>query len=442
MSKLKKQKMPLPVEACIDSLSHDGRGIARINGKIVFIDGALPGEKVKINYISVRSKFDEAVTTEIVTSSENRIIPECKYFMICGGCSLQHMHTQYQVEHKQSVLIEQLNFIGKVEPLEVLPPLLSKAWSYRHKAKLGVRNDIKYNKILVGFREKSKSTIADIDDCKVSHPVISNAISPLKTLISNLSIKSHVSQIEVAIGDANGAIVLRHSFAPSQDDIILLEQFSDDYQLNIFLQSEVDQSISALSKKHNQSLSYNINEFGVKINFNPIDFTQINFAMNEKMVSKVIELLVLSNSDIVLDLFCGLGNFTLPIALTAGSVTGLEGSPIHVQRAKENAKLNNIFNTEFYHVNLYAEKIGYNFRDIKYNKLLLNPPRNGARKIIGSLNLNKIKKIVYVSCNPATLARDAQILVHDKGYTLVKAGVLDMFPQTEHFESVAVFEKS
>jgi 23S rRNA (uracil1939-C5)-methyltransferase len=434
--------MSLPQEAFIDSLSHDGRGIARINGKTVFVDGALPGEKVKLKYISVRSKYDEAVTTKIITPSEKRTIPECKYYTTCGGCSLQHMHPQYQVDHKQSVLIEQLNFIGKVEPLEILPPLLSKVWSYRHKAKLGVRNDIKNNKILVGFREKSKSTLADIDDCKVLHPVISNAISSLKILISKLSIKSHVSQIEVAIGDANGAIVLRHSLGPSQDDIALLEQFSDDYQLNIFLQSEVDQSMNALSKKKNKSLAYHLSEFGIKINFNPIDFTQVNFDMNKKMISRVIELLALSTSDIVIDLFCGLGNFTLPIALNAGSVTGIEGSPILVQRAKENAELNNLLNTEFYQVNLYSEKMDYNFRDTNYNKVLLNPPRNGARQIIKKINFDNIIKVVYVSCNPATLARDAQILVHDKGYTLVKAGMIDMFPHTAHFESVAVFKKN
>ncbi|MGY8814076.1 MAG: 23S rRNA (uracil(1939)-C(5))-methyltransferase RlmD [Gammaproteobacteria bacterium] len=442
MSKLKKQKMPYPVEAYIDSLSHDGRGIARINGKTVFIDGALPDEQVKIKYISVKSRFDEAVTTEVVTPSEKRVIPECKYFKICGGCSLQHMHSQYQVDHKQSVLIEQLNYIGKVKPLEIFSPILSKVWSYRHKAKFGVKKDFKNNKILVGFREKGKSTLVDIDDCKVLHPDIRNAISSLKTLISKLSIKSHISQIDVAIGDDSGAIVLRHSLYPDQDDISLLDQFSSDYQLNILLQSEIDQTLNTLSKKHNQPLSYNISEFGVKINFSPVDFTQINFEMNEKMISKVIELLVLSRSDKVLDLFCGLGNFTLPIALNVDSVTGIEGSSIHVQRAKENAELNNIYNTKFYNVNLYAEKMRHNFSEIQFNKILLNPPRKGAREIIGSINFHKIEKVVYVSCNPATLARDAQILVHDKGYTLVKTGVIDMFPQTEHFESVAVFEKN
>jgi 23S rRNA (uracil1939-C5)-methyltransferase len=441
MSRSKARKLPEPLLATIDSLSHDGRGIARVNGKTVFVDQALPGETAKLKYFSSRSKYDEAVAIEIIDASSHRIVPECQYFTVCGGCSLQHMQQEYQIAHKQQVLLEQLKHIGHVESREILPAVTGSSWSYRRKARLGVKHVHKKAKTLVGFRERRKPYIADIDECKVLHPLIGNTISPLKGLIHSLSIKTQIPQIEVAIGDDHAAIVIRHLAELSDDDIARLQRFAEVYALDIYLQGNQKGPILALSTSYERPVSYVIDEFGINIAFKPLDFTQVNFEINKKMISLVVALMEPEKSESILDLFCGIGNFTLPLATVTGHVTGIEGSPALVESARANAESNGIQNINFRCMDLYAEDSVPDILRNDYDKVLMDPPRSGAREVVDTMDFCRIKRVVYVSCNPATLARDAGILVQKKGYELIKAGVIDMFPHTAHIESVAVFEK-
>ena len=442
MSRRKSKTMPVPVVVEIDSLSHEGRGITRVNGKTVFVDGALPGETVRIKYISCRPKYDEAVTIDVIKPSHQRTEPECKYFSICGGCSLQHMLPQHQIIHKQQVLLEQLNHIGNVQARKILPPITGSVFSYRRKARLSVKNVFKKGKVLVGFREKRKPYIADIDECKVLHPVIGKAIDALKTLIDTLSIKTQIPQIEVAIGDTNAAIVIRHLVEPSEDDLVQLEKFIEEHSIDIYLQGNKKNSIQTLGGRPHRPVSYMLEEYGIRIEFQPLDFTQVNYEINKKMIAQVMTLLKPEKNEPILDLFCGLGNFTLPLAKHAGHATGIEGSSTLVERAKTNALSNNIQNIDFRTMDLYGENMALDIMDKEYHKVLLDPPRSGAQEVLECLDFTQITKVVYVSCNPATLARDAGILVHEKGYSLNNAGVMDMFPHTAHVESVTVFEKT
>ncbi|NNE37451.1 MAG: 23S rRNA (uracil(1939)-C(5))-methyltransferase RlmD, partial [Gammaproteobacteria bacterium] len=374
--------------------------------------------------------------------SEYRVEAECKYHQLCGGCSLQHVNGEYQIQHKQDAVLEQFTHIGQTRPNEILPPLTGVIWGYRNKARLGVKYVNKKGKVLVGFREKKKpSFIADIDDCLVLHPSIGKRISDLKELIAQLSIHSKIPQLEVAIGKDETALVVRHLKEFTGEDIELMAAFSVNSGIQFYLQSGDADSITDLNGKKPSKLHYTIPESDVSIWFSPLDFIQVNPKVNQLLVRKVLNYLVLENSDHVLDLFCGVGNFTLPIARKVAHVSGVEGSLSQVQRARENASINGLRNVDFMCEDLYSngDKQGLNIQE--YNKMLLDPPRSGAKEIISILDLDTIDKIVYVSCNPSTLARDAGILVNDKGYTFSKFGVIDMFPHTAHVESIAIFNK-
>lgn len=423
-------------------MSHEGRGIGHINGKTVFIDGALPGETVKFRYTSQRSRYDEGAAVEIMHASDLRVSPACKYFSICGGCSLQHMSPAAQIQHKENVLFEQLKYIGGVEPKDKLLPVTGQVWAYRHKARLGVKYVIKKGKVLVGFREKNKPYIAEIDSCEVLHPVIGKNLGALKELINSLDIKSEIPQIEVAVGDSGTMIVIRHLAELSEADRIKLGQFEIKYNIGILLQGNHPEPIVPLTDNGADSLVYTLADYGIDIGFSPLDFTQINFRINREMISMVIKQLQPSKSERLLDLFCGLGNFTLPLARYAGFVTGIEGSPGLVEKARMNAVNNSIENVEFYKSNLYASAIQGEFLIGSYDKILMDPPRSGAKEIIEQMNFNNVHRLVYVSCNPATLARDSGMLVNQRGFSLVSAGVMDMFPHTTHVESIAVFERT
>ena len=440
MSRQRKKRPAEPLSATIESLSHEGRGIARIDGKIVFTDGALPGEEVRFLYTRKRGQFDEGRTVEVLQASPHRVEPRCPHYGICGGCSLMHLDGGEQLAHKQAVLLEQLKHIGGLEPERTLPPLSASRWGYRRKARLGVKYVAGKEKVLVGFREKFSSFIADIDSCEVLHPFLGKAIGELKELVRGLSVYRQVPQLEVAVSDAVAAVVIRHLAPLTDNDRQILSDFEAQRPLRFYLQPAGLDSVHSLSDGDGQDLYYRLDRHDVTIGFSPIDFTQVNFELNAILVDRVIELLEPGAADTVLDLFCGLGNFTLPVARYAKHVTGIEGSEGLVCRAQGNAEKNGLSNAGFETCDLAGQDAGAQVNAHAYNKVVLDPPRSGAREIIEQLDLQRVEKLVYVSCNPATLARDAGILVQQGGLNLKAAGVVDMFPHTSHVESIALFE--
>ncbi len=440
MSRRKKRPPATPVETTINSLSHEGRGVARINGKTTFIDGALPGERVMFRYIRGHARFDEGIVVEVLKPSSLRIEPKCKHFLQCGGCSLQHLSPADQIGHKQGVLLEQLRHIGAVEPEAILPPLTGITWGYRRKARLAVKHVVKKGKVLVGFREKHGGFVADISRCVVLHPAVGERITELQQLIGGLTIKNQIPQIEIAVGDQNAVLVFRHLREPSQDDLHKLADFQAATGLSVCLQPGGLDSVAPLNASTDTKLSYRLQDFGLEMHFLPTDFTQVNFDINQPMVKRVIDLLAPTNEESVLDLFCGLGNFSLPLAKYAASVTAVEVSADLIERARRNAKSNGIANVEFHACDLMQAALEASFLRRHYDKILLDPPRSGAEQAVRHMDLNKASRLVYVSCNPATLARDAGILVNEKGFKLKQAGVMDMFPHTSHVESIALFE--
>ena len=436
-----RKKLPAePLSATIDSLSHEGRGIARINGKTVFIQGALPGEQILFAYTRRRGQFDEGRTVEVIEPSALRSEPRCRHYDMCGGCSLMHLDSAQQILHKQSVLLEQLQHIAGVAPERVIPPLSASHWGYRRKARMGVKYVDGKEKVLVGFREKNSRFIADIDSCEVLHPFLGTTIGHLKELIRGLSVYRQIPQLEVAVSDAVAAIVIRHLAPLTDNDKSALAGYEQLHPVRFYLQPAGLDSIRSLSGQVEQGLHYRLDKHNVTIEFFPIDFTQVNFELNPLLVDRVISLLDLSGADSVLDLYCGLGNFTLPIARYANHATGIEGSAELVRRAADNAVLNGLTNVSFSVCDLSGTDAGDQSAAWDYNKVLLDPPRSGAREIIEQLDLQRVAKLVYVSCNPATLARDAGILVQQGKLSLKAAGVMDMFPHTSHVESIALFE--
>mgnify|MGYP003624526124 FL=1 len=440
-----------PIE--IKSLTHEGRGIGEYNGKKIFIDGALANELVKFKILRNKSKFIEGIAEEILEKSPRRVDPACKHFMVCGGCSLQHMSEDMQREIKQSTLKDNfLHFGNNVSPNEYLEPITDKQYGYRRKARLGVKYVIKKDKVLVGFREKNGRFLADIDSCPILYSKVSDLLVPLQELIFGMEARQQIPQIEVAVGDTDIALIFRNLVTLDISDKEKLINFAEKYNINLFLQPKGPDTVYRIYPLGNNEnyLEYSLPDLNLSFKFLPTDFTQVNLNINRKLVNKALELLDINNQDVILDLFSGLGNFTLPMAKFAKKVIAVEGSDAMVQRGYLNAKNNNIDNIDFYATDLINLEEANKKSDYKlwfnnsYNKILLDPPRAGAKEIIELLHTIKdfnIEKIVYVSCNPATLARDAGILVNDYNYKMTKAGILDMFPNTKHVESMAVFEK-
>lgn len=440
MSRGRKKHPAEPLSVSIESLSHEGRGIARINGKTVLIDGALPGEQVRFLYTGKWGQFDEGRTVEVLEPSETRVAPRCRYYGTCGGCSMMHLDSEKQVPHKQSVLLEQLQHLGSIKPERVLPPLSASPWGYRRKARLGVKYVAGKEKVLVGFREKHGRYITDMDSCDVLHPMLGKAVGELKELIRKLTVYRQVPQLEVAVSDSVAAVVIRHLAPLTDDDKRILADFAAQHPVRFYLQPGGRGSVHNLPGEDGPNLNYRLDNHDITVEFSPLDFTQVNFGLNALLVDRVIELLEPCAADTVLDLFCGLGNFTLPIARYAGQATGLEGSEELVGRALKNAQKNGLANAGFHACDLSEPRAGVHISGYGYNKVLLDPPRSGAREIIEQLNLERVVKLVYVSCNPATLARDAGLLANRGGMCLKAAGVVDMFPHTAHVESIALFE--
>lgn len=429
-----------PALAVIDSVAHDGRGVAHLDGKAVFIEGALPGEQVEFRYTAIRRDYAEGQVSRILAASAQRVEPQCTRYAVCGGCRLQHLALDQQITLKQALLLEQLRRIGKAEPESVLPPLTGEAWGYRRKARLGVKYVAKKGKVLVGFREKSSSLLAEIESCPVLHPSVGDRIVDIARLIEGLSIRERLPQIEVAVGDDATVLVFRLLADPSAGDLERLKDFGAAFGFSIRLQRHGPDSVTPIDpERAAATLSYSLPERGLRFGFAPGDFTQVNQDINRRMVGHALDLLEVDAGHEVLDLFCGLGNFTLPIAQQARHVIGLEGDKALIDKARHNAAVNGIGNAEFHVADLLQRHDGAPWIDRRFDRVLLDPSRAGAQEVLRYVPHWQAPRIVYISCNPATLARDTSVLVHQHRYRLTTAGVMDMFPHTAHVESVAVF---
>lgn len=430
-------------QAEVVNFSHDGRGIARIDGKTTFIQGALPDETVSFQYTRKKSDFDEGKTIAVIKPSSHRVHPRCPHYTMCGGCSLQHLDEHAQIHEKEGLLLDLLRRIGHVEPETVLAPLTSDSWHYRNKARLSVRFVEKKQKAMVGFREKNNPRyITEIEQCPILNAKVDAQILNLRTLIDTLESPHTIAQVEVAAGDKEIALIFRNLEPLSSTDEDKLRQFGQSSQFQLFLQPKgVDSVKRFYPEASDDFLHYELPEEKIAFRFHPTDFTQVNGPLNRLMVQKALELMTLNEDDIVLDLFCGLGNFSLPLARHCAKVIGIEGSETMVARATMNAQDNSIHNAIFYCADLEQPEALAKIRDHRFNKILIDPPRCGALEIVKQIDKLNPTKLVYVSCNPATLARDADILVNQHGYRLTAAGVMDMFPHTSHVESIALFEK-
>ena len=426
-------------EVEIESLSHEGRGIARVNGKTVFVFGALPGEKVAMRVIRRKRKFDEAVVLEVLEASPQRIEPRCRFFEICGGCSLQHLSGDDQVALKQQSLLDMMRHAG-LSGARVLPPLRGPAWGYRNKARLGVKNVPGKGRVLVGFRERNTPFIADMTSCEVLLPKVGHGLEQLSALIGGLEARARIPQIEVAGDDQRVQLVLRHLQPLSDHDLSLLREFAQAQGYLLQLQPGGPETVHNLYPE-TQELAFDpLGDGSLSIAFGALDFVQVNFEINRRMVAQALYLLELEPGDAVLDLFCGLGNFSLPLARRATRVTGIEGDAAMVRRARAAAAANALDNADYHAADLDQPDPDWPWMRCRYDKILLDPPRSGASQMAQLIGRFGASRIVYVSCQPSSLVRDAAIIC-GQGYEMTHIGVMDMFPQTAHVESMAVFTR-
>jgi 23S rRNA (uracil1939-C5)-methyltransferase len=434
-----------PLLLDIQSLDQEGRGVARVDGKAVFVEGALPGECVSCTIVKRKPSYEIARADRIVRASPARTVPRCPHFSVCGGCSMQHFDPAAQVATKQRSLEDALWHIGRVRPREVLPAIHGPAWGYRHRARLSVRHVAKKGGVLVGFHEKKSSYVADMHSCAILPPRISALLPHLRELVGALTIRDRLPQIELAVGDgepATAALVLRVLEPPTDADRSLLAAFADRHAIQFYLQPGGPDTATPFHPAA-ATLAYTLPEFDLTFPYAPTEFTQVNPAINRVLVRRALRLLAPLPGERVADFFCGIGNFSLPIARCGATVVGVEGSAALVRRAGENAARNGLAaRTRFVAANLFeatpesVEALG------PLDRVLIDPPREGAVALVKALPGDGApRRIVYVSCSPATLARDAAILVHDHGYALSSAGIVNMFPHTAHVESLAVFDR-
>ncbi len=435
-----------PFEVQITDLTHDGRGVARRpDGKAVFVAGALPGERVMASQTGRHRSFDEAKTVEVLEAAPERVTPRCPHFGTCSGCALQHYAEDKQILAKQRVLMENFERIGHVAPERLLEPLTDVAWGYRRKGRFSVRRVEKKDKTLVGFRETDPRFVADIRECHTVIPQISAALPALQALVDGMQARREIPQIEFIAGDAQDdfsgiALTVRHLSPLSDADRDALVAFGQAHRFAIFLQPGGVDSVHALWPE-SPKLAFSLPQWNLEFLFRPLDFIQVNAGLNGKMIERALDLLDPQPEERVLDLFAGLGNFTLPLARRVREVVGVEGEAGLVRRARENAAHNGIANADFHAADLAKDLSGEYWMKQGFDKLLLDPPRSGADVVLEQLPLKQFKRIVYVSCHPASLARDAGYLVNEKGWKMKAAGVMDMFPHTAHVESIALFER-
>ncbi len=438
----------------IESLDIEAQGVAHnAQGKVVFVDGALPGEEVTVSVGRKKNQWEQATPTAWRRESAQRVTPQCPHYGTCGGCKMQHLHVGAQLAVKQRALEDALWHVGKVRAEQILRPIEGPAWGYRYRGRLSVRFVAKKGKVLVGFHERKSSYVADMSRCDILPPALSALLLPLRELIANLDERDRLPQIEFALGDTSTALVLRHLNPLGPADQARLLEFGALHNVRWWLQPHGPASAHPLLEA-DVPLVYGLPEFGIEIAFTPTDFTQVNSQINRVLVARAVRLLELQAHERVIDWFCGLGNFTLPIATLAREVLGVEGSEVLVQRARENAERNALQDrTSFAARNLFEISAADLVTLRPAEKWLVDPPREGAFALVKALadvaeelqsgrSIEMPKRIVYVSCNPATLARDAGLLVHRAGYRCVAAGAVNMFPHTAHVESIAVFERS
>ena len=430
--------------AVIESLDHEGRGVTHVDGKTVFVEGALPGEKVEYSVYRRRTGFDLAQVGRIIMPSAQRVTPRCEYFGVCGGCSMQHLDSVAQAATKQRVLEDALWHVGKVTPAIIYPAIHGPSWGYRTRARIGARLVPKKGGVLVGFRERRSSYVADMRSCEILPPHISAMLPALRELIGGLSIPDRLPQIEIAVGETTTVLVFRNLLPLTPADEAQLAAFADERGIQVWLQSGGPATVQPLHPKNGPPLTYALPEFDVTMTFLPTDFTQVNVGINRMLIRRAMQLLDPRPGERIADLFCGLGNFSLPIARRGATVLGVEGSETLVARAAANAHANGLqAHSEFHVANLFEATEDSLAALGTLDKLLIDPPRDGAIAVVKGLSAQQAPaRIVYVSCSPATLARDAAVLVHEKGYTLRGAGIANMFPQTSHVESIALFERN
>lgn len=432
--------LPAPLE--IESLDQEGRGIARRDGKTVFVEGALPGERVTASVYRKKPTYELAQVGTVLKASAARVAPKCAYFGLCGGCALQHIELRAQVAAKQRVLEDALWHIGKVEAEEILAPIHGPGWGYRHRARFTVRHVAKKGGVLVGFHEKRSSFVVDMTSCEVVPQRISAMLPALREMLTGLSIRQRVPQIELAVGEGADVLVLRVLEPPSAEDEHILKAFGEHHRVHLYLQPGGPHTARPFHPAQGVDLHYVLPEFDVRIYFEPTDFTQVNHAINQVLVRRALRLLAVQPGERVADMFCGIGNFSLPIARSGAHVLGIEGTAGLVRRAQANATRNGLGDTtRFEAMDLFTidaaklDALGH------FDRMLIDPPRDGAIELVKALGENAPGRIVYVSCNPGTLARDAAVLVQTKGYALKAAGAVNMFPHTAHAESIALFER-
>lgn len=431
----------------IESLDQDARGVARRDQKVIFVQGALPGETVSVTTLRRKPSYEVARTERVIKPSPLRVKPQCPHYGVCGGCSMQHIDASAQVAIKQRILEDAFTHIGGVKPNQMFAPVHGPYWGYRHRARLTVKLVNKKGGILIGFHEKKSGYVADMTQCEVLPPHVSQLLVPTRRLIETLSTPNRIPQIELAVGDAQTAFVLRHMEPLTEQDLARLKAFGIEHRITWWLQPAGPDSVHRLdhdvAQTTDDELAYALPEYNLRMPFKPTDFTQVNPHINRVLIGKALTLLEPQPQDRVLDLFCGLGNFTLPLARYASYVMGVEGSLSLTRQAQHNAQLQGIHHTEFVVGNLF-EGLPLAVTAAKpFDKWLIDPPRDGALAVAEALAAmpepQRPKRIVYVSCNPATLARDAAVLVEQANYQLDGAGVINMFPHTGHVESIAVF---
>jgi len=429
-------------EAVIESLDHEGRGVTHVDGKTIFVDGALPSERVEFAPHRIKPSFEVADVLRVLEPSSQRVQPPCPHFGLCGGCSMQHLDPAAQVAAKQRVLESALWHIGRVRPDVLYPAIVGPDWAYRYRARLTVRLVPSKGGVLIGFHERRSSYVAPMEQCAILPQHVSAMIPRLRELVAGLSAPDRLPQIEIAVGEGLTVLVFRHLLPMTAADDALFAAFSAAENVQVWLQPGGPDSAYRLYPKDAPGLVYTLPEFGVSMAFRPTDFTQVNMGINRLLMRRTMQLLDPRPGERIADLFCGLGNFSLPIASLGAHVVGVEGSEALVRRAGENAADNGLAAlSEFHAANLFEATEDSLAALGSLDKLLIDPPREGAIAVVKALGPNSPRRIVYVSCNPATLARDTAVLTKEKAYRLKGAGIANMFPQTSHVESIALFER-